>query len=99
MDEELMGENDLPNEHAMQMFSFPFSVSAINPLSTVSPSVSPCPLSRRPFPALLSSHKPADILAGQVFWDSDELNNLDDALQRGMGPHKGCFLPNSEMPT
>ena len=98
-DEELVGENDLPNERAMQLFSFPFSVSAINPLSTVSPSVSPCPLSRRPFPALLSSPKPADILAGRVFWESDELDDLDDAPQKGTGPRKGCFLPNSETRT
>ncbi|PPQ79675.1 hypothetical protein CVT25_003249 [Psilocybe cyanescens] len=41
-DEELVGENDLPNERAMRLFSLPMSVSAINPLSTVSsPAVSP----------------------------------------------------------
>ncbi|PPQ66666.1 hypothetical protein CVT26_009420 [Gymnopilus dilepis] len=41
-DEELVGADDLPNERAMRLFSLPLSVSAINPLSTVStPNVSP----------------------------------------------------------
>ncbi|KAH9479674.1 hypothetical protein JR316_0008269 [Psilocybe cubensis] len=41
-DEELVGEDDLPNERAMRLFSLPLSVSAINPLSTVSsPGISP----------------------------------------------------------
>ncbi|KAF8346743.1 hypothetical protein F5887DRAFT_883233 [Amanita rubescens] len=98
-DEELVGENDLPNERAMQLFSFPLSVSAINPLSTVSPAVSPGPRSRRPLTGVLSSPKPADILAGRVFWESDELDDVDDTARKGTGPRKGCFAPNSETRT
>ena len=98
-DEELVGENDLPNERAMQLFSFPLSVSAINPLSTVSPAVSPGPRSRRPLTGILSSPKPADILAGRVFWESDEPDDVDDTPRKGAGPRKGCFAPNSETRT
>ena len=98
-DEELVGDNDLPNERAMQLFSFPLSVSAINPLSTVSPCVSPGPRSVRPITALLSSPGPADILAGRGFWESDEPDDADGTPQKGTGPLKGCFLPNSETRT
>ncbi|KAG5643100.1 hypothetical protein DXG03_001564 [Asterophora parasitica] len=86
-DEELVGDDDLPNERAMRLFNLPFSVSAINPLSTMSPAVSPGPRDRKPFPfasSRLDSPKPADILSGKVhaFWDADESEDefdCDDA--------------------
>ncbi|TFK39384.1 hypothetical protein BDQ12DRAFT_722256 [Crucibulum laeve] len=93
-DEELVGEDDLPNERAMQLFNLPFSVSAINPLSTVSPGVSPCPRSRGPYPGGGNTGgrggrpKPSDILSGLVFWDSeDEFDryNSKDGVFRRMG--------------
>lgn len=106
-DEELVGEDDLPNERAMRLFHLPFSVSAINPLSTVSPSVSPGPRHRVPFATQtsLDSPKPADILAGKVFWDSDEHDDFDDggrsrcdslSSSKGNGPRKGAFSPVQE---
>ncbi|EIW79178.1 hypothetical protein CONPUDRAFT_145295 [Coniophora puteana RWD-64-598 SS2] len=75
-EEELVDERGLPTSRAMRMFRWPASVSAINPLSTVSPTVSPAPNNRRTTSASLrpmGSPRPADILAGRVFFDeSDE---------------------------
>ncbi|KAF9449961.1 hypothetical protein P691DRAFT_758622 [Macrolepiota fuliginosa MF-IS2] len=106
-DEELVGEDDLPNERAMQMFSLPFSVSAINPLSTVSPVVSPAPRRRLPFSGRgIESPKPEDILSGRVFWDSDEhdRDELEERRERSRsqgssrmsGPRTGLFVPIQE---
>ena len=116
-DEELVGEDDLPNERAMRMFNFPLSVSAINPLSTVSPAVTPASKRHGPhmfdFPSnrRLESPSPADILAGNLGWDSaDEMDELFDNEQRGrmsgckndgdstriVGPRKGVFTPAQE---
>jgi hypothetical protein len=111
-DEELVGEDDLPNERAMRLFNFPFSVSAINPLSTVSPVT---PSSKRGGPRMFAagdrveSPSPADILAGRLGWDSaDEMDELFDNVQRGrrgvkfegdsikLGPRKGVFVPTQE---
>lgn len=106
-DEELVGEDDLPNERAMQMFSLPFNVSAINPLSTVSPVVSPAPRRRLPSNGRsLESPKPEDILAGRVFWDSDDHDHdeLEERRERSRsqgsgrasGPRTGLFVPVQE---
>ena len=109
-DEELVGEDELPNERAMALFSLPLSVSAINPLSTVS---SPTlPASRRGLGKRMwgmESPTPADILAGRaMFWDSDdELSpksgsddaSRDDSARRSslpLGPRKGVFSPSME---
>ncbi|KAF5383844.1 hypothetical protein D9615_003653 [Tricholomella constricta] len=102
-DEELVGEDDLPNERAMRLFNLPFSVSAINPMSTMSPAVSPGPRDRRPFGSCLDSPKPADILSGKVFWDSDdEYDSTTKIFSRassnagGAGPRTGQFIPVKE---
>ena len=109
-DEELVGEDELPNERAMALFSLPLSVSAINPLSTVSsPRV---PASRRGLGKGMwgmESPTPADILAGRVvFWDSDDdlspKSGSDDAEREDsakrssvpLGPRKGVFSPSME---
>ncbi|KAJ7743135.1 hypothetical protein B0H16DRAFT_1561974 [Mycena metata] len=102
-DEELVGEDLLPNERAMRLFNLPFSVSSINPMSTMSPSASPGPRNRRPFGSLshLDSPKPADILSGRVFFeDSDNPDDMDDDVDapsvsssRGTGPRTGSFIP------
>ncbi|TRM65141.1 hypothetical protein BD626DRAFT_535684 [Schizophyllum amplum] len=99
-DEELVGEDDLPNERAMQIFSFPPSVSAINPLSTMSPVIS------RIRPRLesvgMDSPRPADILAGRTLFhneDSDEFDEPDvrspshtrSASSSVDGPRAGAF--------
>ncbi|KAJ6591854.1 hypothetical protein DFH09DRAFT_1358331 [Mycena vulgaris] len=101
-DEELVGEDHLPNERAMRLFNLPFSVSSINPMSTMSPSVSPAPRNRRPFGMQINvdSPKPADILSGRVFLeDSDNPDEFDDDVKaqsvssRGNGPRTGSFIP------
>ncbi|KAI5894853.1 uncharacterized protein SCHCODRAFT_02217359 [Schizophyllum commune H4-8] len=105
-DEELVGEDDLPNERAMQIFSFPPSVSAINPLSTMSPVVS------RTRPRLgagvggVDSLRPADILAGRALFGAefpgDESDEFDEPDVRSPshgrstssgqeGPREGAF--------
>lgn len=110
-DEELVGEDELPNERAMALFSLPLSVSAINPLSTVSSPMVPASrrgLGRRMWG--MESPSPADILAGRaVFWDSDdELSpksgsddaGREDSAKRNslpLGPRKGVFSPSMEM--
>ncbi|KAJ3515758.1 hypothetical protein NLJ89_g1559 [Agrocybe chaxingu] len=76
-DEELVGEDDLPNERAMRLFSFPTSISAINPLSTVSPAVNSVKRQRAMEKRRKrwggESPRAADILEGRVvFWGSDE---------------------------
>lgn len=104
-DEELVGDDDLPNERAMRLFNLPFSVSAINPMSTMSPTVSPGPRDRIPFRSQthLDSPKPSDILSGKVFWDSDEPEEYDDSLSKSRslsssrsGPRTGTFEPPRE---
>ncbi|KAJ7090586.1 hypothetical protein C8R43DRAFT_938995 [Mycena crocata] len=101
-DEELVGEDRLPNERAMRLFNLPFSVSSINPMSTMSPSASPAPHNRQPFfgSQSLDSLKPADILSGRVFLeDSDNPDDFDEEItaqsvsSRGNGPRTGSFIP------
>jgi hypothetical protein len=99
-DEELVGEDHLPNERAMKLFNLPFSVSSINPMSTMSPSASPAPRNRRPFGSQgnLDSPKPADILSGRVFLeDSDNPDEYEDkrsvSSSRGGVPRTGSFTP------
>ncbi|KAJ3576463.1 hypothetical protein NP233_g424 [Leucocoprinus birnbaumii] len=105
-DEDLVGEDDLPNDRAMQIFSLPFSVSAINPLSTVSPVVSPAPHRRMVSTGHgLESPKPEDILAGKVYWDSDDHDHDEEERRErsrsqgsshSRGPRTGVFVPVQE---
>jgi hypothetical protein len=100
-DEELVGDDDLPNERAMRLFRLPSSVSAINPMSTMSPTVSPGPRNRKPFSSRgLDSPKPADILSGKFFWDSDDHDECDASTTKSRsqsssnsGPRAGHFEP------
>ena len=100
-DEELVGDDDLPNERAMRLFSLPSSVSAINPMSTMSPNASPGPRDRKPFNSRgLDSPKPADILSGKFFWESDDHDDCDAATTKSRsqsssisGPRTGHFEP------
>ncbi|KXN81525.1 hypothetical protein AN958_04462 [Leucoagaricus sp. SymC.cos] len=103
-DDGLVGDDDLPNERAMQLFSLPFSVSAINPLSTVSPVVSPAP-HRHLSSSGLDPPKPEDILAGKVFWDSDDHDHEEEKRRersrsqessQSRGPRTGFFIPVQE---
>ncbi|ESK97737.1 hypothetical protein Moror_17444 [Moniliophthora roreri MCA 2997] len=101
-DEELVGEDDLPNERAMQLFNTPFtSVSYINPMSTMSPTASPAyGYGKRGFHAF-DSPKPADILAGKVYWDSDDHDEFANtssrkAPSRSDGPRQGEFEVTSQ---
>ncbi|KAF9462964.1 hypothetical protein BDZ94DRAFT_1260272 [Collybia nuda] len=99
-DEELVGDDDLPNERAMRLFNLPLSVSAIDPMSTMSPTVSPGPRGRTPFSShSLDSPKPADILSGKVFWDSDDHDEFESSTTQSYsqsssgvgGPRTGQF--------
>ncbi|KAK7031360.1 hypothetical protein R3P38DRAFT_3187076 [Favolaschia claudopus] len=107
-DEELVGEDQLPNERAMRLFNLPFSVSSINPMSTMSPSGSPAPRNRRPFGSQgsLESPKPADILSGRFLEDLENPADLDEddmaahsESSRGaaVGPRTGVFTPGDTM--
>jgi hypothetical protein len=83
-EEELVDDNGLPTERAMKLFRLPSSVSAINPLSTMSPGISPSPRHRKRH---YESPKPADILAGKIFYeDSDEYDH-DMAGRRTRASH------------
>ncbi|KAF7770596.1 hypothetical protein Agabi119p4_6570 [Agaricus bisporus var. burnettii] len=104
-DEDLVGEDDLPNEQAMKLFSLPFSVSAIDPLSTVSPIASPTYRRVPPGRRGLGSPKPEDILAGKISWDSDDHDYDEVEVRKGRrgsqssgvrGPRPGLFVPVQE---
>ena len=100
-DEELVGDDDLPNERAMRLFSLPSSVSAINPMSTMSPNASPGPRDRKPSSSRgLDSPKPADILSGKFSWESDDHDEYDASTTKSRsqsssitGPRTGHFEP------
>lgn len=105
-EEELVGPDGLPTERAMKLFRLPFNISAIDPMSTMSPAVSPGPRNRRRY-SQCESPKPADILAGRVFWDeSDGPEGNGSACgsqslrsrSRGGRPVMGQFVPPSESP-
>ncbi|KAL4063216.1 hypothetical protein V8B97DRAFT_1916851 [Scleroderma yunnanense] len=110
-EEELVDERGLPTPRAMRLFRWPTNVSAINPLSTVSPSCSPAPNNcRSPASASqlpLESPKPADILAGKVFFDVPDDRSQDSAegimgsprvISRGGVPVMGQFNLDTHTP-
>ncbi|KIK96502.1 hypothetical protein PAXRUDRAFT_825900 [Paxillus rubicundulus Ve08.2h10] len=82
-EEELVDKRGLPTSRAMRLFRWPTSVSAINPMSTVSPNISPAPFNRHTSvptsQQALESPRPADILAGKVFWEEKEHVQSDSA--------------------
>lgn len=83
-EEELVDEQGLPTSRAMRLFRWPASVSSINPMSTVSPNVSPAPFSRHHPPStVLESPRPADILAGKFFWEETVHSQQDSAEGSG----------------
>ena len=68
-DDELVGDDNLPNAKAMRIFSTPFKgVSAVNPLSTMSPGPIPSSSYHHSSDGLSGSPAPADILSGRMFW-------------------------------
>ncbi|KAJ3874588.1 hypothetical protein F5051DRAFT_416382 [Lentinula edodes] len=71
-DEELVGEDDLPNELAMSLFNTPFAFSnapSINPMSMISPSSS----YRRQSDFGVESPHPSDILSQSMTWGTNDL--------------------------
>ncbi|TFK91719.1 hypothetical protein K466DRAFT_482102 [Polyporus arcularius HHB13444] len=85
-EDELVDSDGLPNPRAMMLFKWPTTISAINPLSTMSPSsVREPPTHASPSTriALASMHRgspppapsPADILAGRV--SVEELEDIE----------------------
>lgn len=105
-DEDLVGDDDLPNEQAMKLFSLPFNVSAIDPLSTVSPIANPTSYHRIPPERRgLGSPKPEDILTGKFSWDEDDhdFDEVEEGKERRKsqgsgvrGPRTGLFVPVQE---
>lgn len=101
-DEELVGDDDLPNERAMRLLNQPVTISAIHPLSTMSPAISPGTVNRKlPFRMKLSLN-PADIFSGRFVSDSDDCNELERVSTRSLslstssigripGPRTGHF--------
>ncbi|KAH0836570.1 hypothetical protein J3R83DRAFT_8270 [Lanmaoa asiatica] len=96
-EEELVDEQGLPTSHAMRLFQWPTSVSSINPMSTVSPNISPAPFPRRHPPStILESPRPADILAGKVFWeetDQSQQDSAEDSLGESPRPLTRAGMP------
>ncbi|KAI0924013.1 hypothetical protein AcV5_009385 [Taiwanofungus camphoratus] len=86
-EDELVDSNGLPNPRAMMLFRWPSTVSAINPLSTMSPPPPPAlpnasesvRIALASFPAHQSSPlpTPADILAGKISMDDLEDIEMD----------------------
>ena len=100
-DEELVGKDDLPNERAMQLFHLPSSVSAVNPLSIVSPTVSPARHRLVSSWQGMESSKPGNNLAGRLYWDSDDQDEEEEERKGGLpqqsrGPRAGIFVPAQE---
>lgn len=96
-EEELVDEQGLPTSRAMRLFRWPTSVSSINPMSTVSPNVSPARFSRRHPPStMLESPRPADILAGKFFWEDTDHSHQDSAegsLRESPRPNTRAGMP------
>ena len=93
-EEDLVDENGLPTERAMKLFQIPCSVSAINPMSTLSPTASPSPRNRRRFRSHVGFPKPADILAGKIYDLSDQAEHDDGGritITRNGSPAMGQF--------
>ncbi|KAF9078115.1 hypothetical protein BDP27DRAFT_1310800 [Rhodocollybia butyracea] len=76
-DEELVGEDDLPNDRAMSLFNTPFSfnIASINPMSTMSPFSSPPRQHHHPFAT--DSPRPSDILAQQMQWRANDMEEKE----------------------
>ena len=109
-EEELVDERGLPTSRAMRLFRWPTNVSAINPLSTVSPGCSPAPNNRHSAASAsqtLESLRPADILAGKSFFDVPDDGSQDSAegvtgsprvISRGGVPVMGQFNVDNRTP-
>lgn len=110
-DDDYVDNNGLPTQRMLELFRWPASLSSIDPMSTVSPTVSPSPQNRRRKRSDTTSSKdphsprPADILAGKIFWaDSDE-QDRDDSSEgrrassiRGGPPTMGRFEAGQDHP-
>lgn len=95
-DDDYVGSNGLPTQRLLELFRWPASLSAIDPMSTVSPTVSPSPHNRRRKRSDTTSSKdshsprPADILAGKIFWaDLDEQGRDNSSERRRPLPTRG----------
>jgi hypothetical protein len=112
-DDDYVDKNGLPTSRMLELFHWPSSLSAIDPMSTVSPTASPGPRSRRrnrrslgsTSRDSLESPRPADILAGRIFWgdDSDE-HGRDDVAEGSVAsssrgpPVMGQFYTGQDHP-
>jgi len=107
-DDDYVDKDGLPTKRMLELFRWPSSLSAIDPMSTVSPTVSPHPRSRRRTQGSVDSRsprdspRPADILAGKTFWDEHEdLDRGDVAASvasSSRGPLMGTFEAGQDHP-
>jgi hypothetical protein len=89
-EEELVGPNGLPTDRAMMLFRLPTSVSAINPLSTMSPNTSPRPRNRQSLTyGQLDSLTPAEILSGKASWEDSDEHECDAYGTRSVTSSRG----------
>ena len=108
-DDDYVDKDGLPTKRMLELFRWPSSLSAIDPMSTVSPTVSPHPHNRRPTQRSLDSQsprdspRPADILAGKTFWDDPDEHdrgNVEGSIgssARG-APVMGKFVAGQDHP-
>ncbi|KAH9935864.1 uncharacterized protein BXZ73DRAFT_45296 [Epithele typhae] len=107
-EDELVDSDGLPNPRAMMLFQWPSTISAINPMSTVSPSDDPpthaSPSTRIALASISSqaqSHppatpRPADILAGRVSMDDLEDIEMEKAEKKTVvrvRRRRGSYVP------
>ena len=107
-EDELVDSDGLPNPRAMMLFKWPSTISAINPLSTLSPSsLSDPPANTTPSTrialASISAQRrsptltpsPADILAGRVSMDDLEDIEMEKSDKQKSTPRRwrGSCLP------
>jgi hypothetical protein len=85
-DDDYVDKDGLPTKRMLELFHWPSSLSAIDPMSTVSPTVSPHPGNRRRNQRSIDSMsphdspRPADILAGKMFWDEPDEHDRSDVV-------------------
>lgn len=106
-EDELIGSDGLPNPRAMMIFKWPSTISAINPLSTLSPSsereppVNASPTVRIALASISAQRRsppptpsPADILAGRISMEELEDIEMEKAEQeRKVRRRRGSGIP------
>ena len=100
-EDELVDSDGLPNPRAMMLFKWPSTISAINPLSTLSPSSfsdpppNATPSTRIALASISSQRRsppptprPADILAGRIYMDDLEDIEMEKLERQRFTPRR-----------